>query len=167
MYSHGTELWVAALPELKARAFLSPQGIIRNSQFSPDGKWVAYSSNESGAVEIYVRPFPASTGGKWLVSNGGGRQARWRRDGKELFYVAPNGDMMSVDVKSTAGTLEASTPKVLFHPPILGGQGGGPTAAWRYDVSRDGQRFLINAATEEKTSTPVTVTTHWTELLKK
>jgi serine/threonine protein kinase/Tol biopolymer transport system component len=169
----GADLWALpdasgpATEERKPIPYLVTPFSETQAKFSPDGKWVAYSSNESGAVEIYVRPFPASTGGKWLVSNGGGRQARWRRDGKELFYVAPNGDMMSVDVKSTAGTLEASTPKVLFHPPILGGQGGGPTAAWRYDVSRDGQRFLINAATEEKTSTPVTVTTHWTELLKK
>ena len=169
----GADLWALpdasgpATEERKPIPYLVTPFSETQGKFSPDGKWVAYSSNESGAVEIYVRPFPASTGGKWLVSNGGGRQARWSRDGKELFYVAPNGDMMSVELKATATTFEASTPKVLFHPPILGGQGGGPTAAWRYDVSRDGQRFLINAATEEKNSTPLTVTTHWTELLKK
>ena len=74
---------------------------------------------------------------------------------------------MAVDVKATGASFEAGAPKTLFHPQILGGQGGGPANAWRYAVSRDGQRFLINTATDEKNSTPVTVTTQWTELLKK
>ena len=137
------------------------------AKFSPDGKWVAYSSNESGTVEVYVRPFPASSGGKWLVSNGGGRQVRWRPDGKELFYVAPGGALMAAEVHVTATTFEVGAPKLLFRPQLLGGLGGGPSTLWRYDISKDGQRFLINTAGDDKSSTPITVTTQWTELLKK
>jgi serine/threonine protein kinase/dipeptidyl aminopeptidase/acylaminoacyl peptidase len=137
------------------------------AKFSPDGKWVAYSSNETGTVELYVRPFPASSTGKWLVSNGGGRQVRWRPDGKELFYVAPGGALMAAEVHTTTSTFEVGVPKVLFRPQILGGLGGGPSIARRFDVSKDGQRFLINTAGDDKSSTPITVTTQWTELLKK
>jgi serine/threonine protein kinase len=169
----GVDLW--ALPdangpvgqERKAVPYLVTPFNEVQAKFSPDVKWVAYSSNETGAFEVYVRPFPASSGGKWLVSNGGGRQVRWRPDGKELFYVAPGGALMAAEVHSTASTFEVGAPKVLFRPQILGGLGGGPSIAWRFDVSKNGQRFLINAAGDDKSSTPITITTQWTELLKK
>jgi Tol biopolymer transport system component len=135
--------------------------------FSPDGKWVAYSSNESGTQEVYVRPFPASSGGKWLVSNSGGNQARWRSDGKELFYIGPSGVLMAADVRVSGSALEIGTPKMLFHTEILGGLGSGANTAWRYAVSKDGQRFLINSTMEQTTSSPITVVTNWTEGLKK
>jgi Tol biopolymer transport system component len=70
-----------------------------NGQFSPDGRWFAYTSTESGRTEVYVQTFPVS-GGKWLVSTGGGSQPRWRRDGKELFYIAPDKQLMSVKVNA-------------------------------------------------------------------
>jgi hypothetical protein len=83
---------------------------------------VAYSSNESGKFEIYVRPFPASPeNGKWLVSSGGGYQPLWNRNGKELFYLAPDGKAMSMEIDTTA-SLRSGTPKPLFTAPILGGR---------------------------------------------
>jgi hypothetical protein len=137
------------------------------AKFSPDGKWVAYSSNESGTEEVYVRPFPASSGGKVLVSNSGGSEARWRPDGKELFYVAPGGTLNAVEVHASGSTFEVDAPKPLFHTDILGGLGGGPAIAWRYAISKDGQRFLINSAMDQSTSAPVTVDINWTASLKK
>ena len=96
------ELWALpdasgpAAEERKPVPYLVTAFNERQAQFSPDGKWVAYSSTESGNVEVYVRPFPASSGGKWLVSNGGGNQPRWRPDGKELFYITPGSELMAV-----------------------------------------------------------------------
>ena len=137
------------------------------ARFSPDGKWVAYSSNESGTTEVYARPFPASSGGKWLVSNGGGNEVTWRPDGKELFYIAPSGALMAVEVRATGSALEVGAPKQLFRTQILGGLGSGTNTAWRYAVSKDGQRFLMNAAIEQTASVPITVVTNWTASLKK
>jgi eukaryotic-like serine/threonine-protein kinase len=88
------ELWYLALPDFQAKPYLQPKWIVRNAQFSPDGKWVAYSSNETGNWEVYVSSFPNGTS-KWQVSRGGG-EPRWRRDGKELFYLSAEGKMMAV-----------------------------------------------------------------------
>jgi eukaryotic-like serine/threonine-protein kinase len=137
------------------------------AKFSPDSKWVAYTSNESGTAEVYVRPFPASSGGKWLVSTGGGTEVTWRPDGKELFYLAPGGMLMAADVHASGSAFEVGAPKQLFRPQILGGLGGGPNSSWRYAVSRDGQRFLMNTALDQSVSAPVTVVTNWTADLKK
>ena len=84
LYTRGTDLWTVTLPELKSSLFLKAVSVLRNGQFSPDGRWVAYSSNETGKFEIYVTSFPEARG-KWLVSTGGGEQPRWRGDGRELF----------------------------------------------------------------------------------
>jgi Tol biopolymer transport system component len=131
------------------------------AQFSPDGHWVVYTSNESGTVEAYVQPFPISSGGKWPVSNGGGSQPRWSHDGKELFYFAPNETLMAVDFTASGGNVQLGIPKALFRAPVLGGNGGAPTTAWRWDVSKDGQRFLINTALEEEASSTITVLLNW------
>ncbi len=153
--------------ERKAVPYLATPFNELQAKFSPDGKWVAYASNESGAVEIYVRPFPASSGGKWLVSNGGGAEPSWRTDGKELFYIAPSGALMAADVKAGGSSFEVGAPKALFHTQILGGLGSGPASAWRYAVSKDGQKFLINSAVEQSASVPVTVVTNWTAAIKR
>jgi len=169
----GADLWALPDPsgpvasERKPIPYLVTTFNESQAKFSPDGKWVAYSSNETGTVEAYVRPFPSSSGGKWLVSNGGGRQVRWRPDGKELYFIAPGGALMAAEVHTTGSTFVASTPTVLFRPQILGGLGGAPTTLWRYDISKDGQRFLINTAGDEKSSAPITITTQWQELMKK
>jgi Tol biopolymer transport system component len=167
------ELWALpdasgpAAEERKPVPYLVTAFNERQAQFSPDGKWVAYSSTESGNVEVYVRPFPASTGGKWLVSNGGGNEPRWRPDGKELFYITPGSELMAAEVHATGAAFEVGAPKTLFKPQILGGLGGGAVSAWRYAVSKDGQRFLMNVAMEESAAVPVTVVTNWTAELKK
>jgi Tol biopolymer transport system component len=110
-------------------------------QFSPDGHWVAYASNESGLSEIYVIPFPATTtGGKWMVSGGGGVQPRWRRNGKELFYISPDWKMMAVNV-STSAAFHAGTPQPLFNTEMV--DTGIRTGPMSWDIAPDGNRFLI------------------------
>ena len=108
----------------------------RNGAISPDGRWLAYESNESGQEEIHVRPFPnVSDGGRWQVSAGGGTCPVWSPDGQELFYRDLNG-VMAVTVQSTP-TFSSGNPTKLFDGPYLTGVGGS------YDVSRDGRRFLM------------------------
>ncbi len=148
--------------ERKPVPFLQTKADERDAQFSPDGHWVVYSSNESGNWEVYVIGFraPGSAGaaeGKWQVSTGGGREPRWRRDGKQLFYLAPDNKLMSIDVKP-GPAFEARPPKVLFqaHPPE-------PIAAedlYTYDVSPDGQRFLVETEVETNAS-PISIILNW------
>jgi Tol biopolymer transport system component len=130
-------------------------------QFSPDGRWMAYVSDESGRWEIYLQPIPA-TGGKWLVSNAGGTQPRWRRDGKELFYLSSELKIMAVEV-NLAKTPELSAPRALFPVRIV--QNGIGTD--EFVVSPDGQRFLATAATTSTVAQPLTVVLNWQEDARK
>jgi hypothetical protein len=106
-----------------------------------------------------VQPFPGP-GGKWQVSTAGGLHPRWRRDGKELFYVAPDGKIMSVEVRADT-VFETGTPQALFAA-LLKNMPGPP-----YDVSSDGQRFLLNRPIGEESSPPITLVQNWTALLKR
>ena len=125
-------------------------------QFSPDGHWVAYTSNESGLSEIYVIPFPPSpSGGRWLVSKGGGVMPRWRRDGKELFYISPDSQMMAVDV-STNPVFQSGNPHALFQTDIV--DTGIRTGPMSWDIAPDG-RFLI--ISETSTDAFITVVLNW------
>jgi WD40-like Beta Propeller Repeat len=124
-------------------------------QFSPDGKWIVYASNESGRYEIYVESFPTGAG-RWQVSTTGGTQPRWRRDGKEIFYLAADGKLMAAAVQS--GAFQAQTPVALFQTP-LGGAGAGISR--QYEASANGQRFLINMPVSLTASTPITVVLNW------
>jgi len=109
----------------------------RNAQFSPDGKWVAYQSNESGRDEVYIQAFP-STGAKWQVSNNQGTQPRWRGDSRELFFMSETTQRMWVaGIRASAGRVEIETPQPLF--PVL----GFPGPSYVYDVTPDGQRFVV------------------------
>jgi len=127
-------------------------------QFSPDGRWAAYASDESQRNEIYVAPYPGP-GAKKQISSAGGDQPIWRRDGKEIFYVAPNGQMMAAEVSSKGGSLEVGAVRALFGPiPPLLGSG--------YDVSADGQRFLVRTEAVQSDE-PLTLVRNWTALLKK
>jgi len=136
-------------------------------QFSPDGHWVAYSSDAPGTTEIYVRSFPAGNG-TFQISTAGGVQPRWRRkDGKELFYIAADGKLMAVDVK-IGPKFEFGTPKALFDSRIRGG--GNISTSFRYDVAADGKRFLIITSgdpTDAAASAPITVVLNWTAGLKR
>ena len=95
-----------------------------HGQVSPDSRWIAYDSNESGRAEVYVRPFPPGSGrsGKWLVSSNGGFQPRWRGDGGELFYLSADRRMMAVDVKLVP-RFEPGTPRALFSTPVINATG--------------------------------------------
>lgn len=127
--------------------------------FSPNGRWVAYQSNESGRDEIYVTPFPGA-GGKWEVSAGGGIQPIWSADGKELFYLSTDDRIMAFDVRERDSTIEFGTPQPLFQAPVFAAPG------WRYDAAADGQRFLVLVSKEEGPA-PVTLVVHWSADLKK
>ncbi len=128
------------------------------AQLSPDGRWVAYQTNESGRFEIVVQPFP-DAGGKWQVSTGGGVAPRWRADGKEIYFLAPDATMMAVPVTASGPTFEAGTPVALFSTRIVGG-GSVTTNRPQYVVARDG-RFLINQPVELSTATPITLILNW------
>ena len=112
----------------------------RNGIVSPDGRWLAYESNSSGSFEIYVRPFPNVGDGQWQVSTAGGRQPLWARSGKELFYVGADGALLRVPVEASGATWNAGTPMKLLDGRYYTGTG---TSGRTYDVSPDGQRFLM------------------------
>jgi len=163
LYTQDTDLWFVTLPELKSSLFLKAPSVLRNGQFSPDGKWVAYSSNESGKWEIYVTSFPEPRG-KWQVSAGGGEQPRWRGDGKELFYISSDGKIMAAPV-TTGANFDASTPVALFQ--VTPRQPVPIYDLFVYDVSRDGQRFLINTELKQAGSAPMSIVLNWTAKLNK
>ena len=131
----------------------------RDAQFSPDGKWIAYQSNELGRFEIYIQPFPGP-GSKLQVSTNGGAQVRWGPNGKELFYIALDARLMAVPIRlaSNPQTAEPGSPTPLFATRVGGALQG--TFMQQYDVSSDGQRFLMNTITEEAAS-PITVILNW------
>jgi serine/threonine protein kinase len=131
----------------------------RDAQFSPDGKWIAYQSNESGRFEVYVQPFPGP-GGKTQVSIDGGAQPRWQRDGRELFYMTLDGQLQSVSMRfDSNGTIQAGSPVRLFQTHVGAVVQGGSSQA--YVVSRDGQRFLVNTVAEVASSSPITMILNW------
>jgi Tol biopolymer transport system component len=140
------------------RPFLSTPFTEQQGQFSPDGRWVAYQSNESGQFEIYVRPFPGP-GGQWQVSTTGGISPRWRHDGKELYYLSPAGQLMAAAVAASAKTFASEAPVVLFNAPVVNGGTPGDFRP-QYDVAADG-RFLINTIVDQ-TVAPITLLLHWT-----
>lgn len=126
-------------------------------QFSPDGHWLAYTSNESGQAEIYVVPFPRTPGAKWLVSRGGGVQPRWNRNGTELFYISSDSRMMSVEV-TTKPAFQSGTPRPLFQTDIA--DTGIRTGPMSWDLAPDGKRFLIITPASSEASS-LTVILNW------
>ena len=160
------DLWSLTMEgEHKATVFLQTEFQEFRGRLSPDGRWLAYVSNPSGQVEIYVRPFPASPDrtGQWLVSNGGGVLPLWRRDGKELFYRGPGGAVMVVDVTPGA-VFKSGQAKQLFQVQATNVNGLG----YNWDVSADGQRFLINTTGGENAAQePITLVLNWTAGLRK
>ena len=159
------DLWTLPLQgDRKPTPFLRTEFNESSGQFSPDGHWVAYTSDESGSDEIYVREFSSGSSqrsgddmGKWLISKGGGTFPRWRGDGKELFYVASGGKLTSVDI-SAKPVFAAGAPKPLFQlpPGFIGGE-----------VTTDGKRFLVGVPVGQSASVPFTVVLNWQTSLKK
>lgn len=127
---------------------------------SPDGKWLAYVENDSGRNTIYAVPFPRGSG-KWLISPNGGSDLHWRRDGKELFYLSPDGQIMSAQIIEQGATLADGKVQPLFHANM----GSSPGRFW--DVTPDGQKFLVVSPVEQKGSQPLTLVVNWPALLKK
>jgi Tol biopolymer transport system component len=142
----------------KPFVFLNGSYEEQDGQFSPDGRWIAYQSTESGRHEIYVRPFPGP-GGQWQASAAGGIWPRWRADGRELYYIAPDAKLMAVPIVAKETTIEPGAPAVLFQTRIYGG-GTEIYQRMQYDVAPDG-RFLINAPTEDSTTSPITLLLNW------
>jgi serine/threonine protein kinase len=158
------DLWVMPMASGQMpQSFLDTTANEIQGQFSPDARWIAYASNESGSYQVYVRRFPGA-GGKWEVSTDGGAQPRWRRDGKELFYLAPDGKLMAADVKATETAFATSTPHVLFNTGITASS---VDRRNQYVVSRDGQRFLVNISVEDENPAPITVVLNWQAPAKK
>lgn len=164
------DLWIlpadGSAPDRKPLSFLRTDFAERYGRFSPDSRWVAYESNQSGKLEIYVLPFdesnPGSSAGAGLnqVSKDGGALPHWSGDCKELFYAAPDGYLMSVDVTVKGGAFQPGTPQRLFKLP-----------AGSWDVSADGRKFLIAAPASSPGAAPASqpfhVVMNWTELLKR
>ncbi len=158
----GADLFILPLSgDRKPIPFLNTQFNEIAGHFSPDGRWVAYYSNESGRYEVYVASFPGP-GGKWQISTAGGKSARWRRDGTELFFLNPDNKLMVAEVKGKGSSLEVGAVKPLFQT-----RAASPNYQYPYDVSADGQSFLINTLPEQTASEPITVVVNWTEGLKK
>lgn len=137
----------------------------QQGRFSPDGRWVAYVSDESGRSQVYAQAFRQQAGatGKWQVSAAGGTQPRWRRDGKELFYLTEDRKLMAVPIAGTS-TLETGAPKALFD---FCGTAVQVRETQQYDVSIDGQRFLLICNAEAVKSEPLTVVLNWTAEQRK
>jgi serine/threonine protein kinase len=156
----GTDLWVLPLMEnARPFPFLTTNSAEVWGQFSPDSRWVAYQSFESGQWEVYIRPFPGP-GGQWPVSTSGGAYPRWSSDGKELYYLDPTGKLMAAPIAAKADSPEVGTPVVLFQTRILGGGVNTVGRNHQYDVAPNG-RFLINVLTDEAAISPLTILLNW------
>jgi len=164
MFRKGNELWYFSWPEIVAKPLLQAKWTVRNAQFSPDGRWIAYASNETGNMEIYVSTFPSGNG-KWQVSSAGGQEPRWRQDGKELFYLSAEGKMMAVAVTPGAG-FKAGSPVALFQTTHRR-QSISAQDRFSYDVSGDGQRFLINTKLDEANVAPLSIHLNWASEMER
>jgi eukaryotic-like serine/threonine-protein kinase len=144
-------------PVLVARPL---SGYPDQAQFSPDGRWIAFHANDSGRSEVYVVPFPP-TGDKWQISTAGGGQPTWRRDGRELYLLAPDATPMAVDIRPAA-KLEWGEPRPLFKTPLSVGYN-----VEQYAPAPDGKRFLFQVPNLQGSKAPFAVILNWTSLLKK
>jgi len=159
------DLWVLSATDkpIKWESFLQTPANESRGMFSPNGRWIAYESDESGKKEIYVQTFPAS-GAKWQISVSGGSQPHWRRDGKELFFLGGDRKVTAVEVNIDAPGFVHGAPRALFETRISKGD---ERPGNQYVVSADGQHFLVNTVAEEGAYTPINVVLNWTATLKK
>jgi Tol biopolymer transport system component len=156
----GRDLWAldmtVSAPEPRVVANTSADELL--AQFSPDGRWVAYQTNESGRFQVVVQPFP-DEGGRWQVSTAGGVAPRWRADGKELYFLAPDATLMAAPVTAAGATFVAGPPVGLFPTRIVEG-GTITTGRPQYAVAADG-RFLINQPAADAAAPPITLILNW------
>jgi len=154
------DIWVYSAADRNATPFLQTPFGEAQPQFSPDGRWIAYASDESGEYQIYVQSFPPGAG-KYQVSRNGGTSPRWRRDGKELYYLVADSKLMAVRVK-TGPKPEFSPPEALFTTRLTP-----QVNILRYDAAPDGRRFLLNTAGGDSTAeSPITVVLSWQTAVK-
>ncbi len=147
------DLWTYSAADGKATPFLQSASNEILGRFSPDGHWIAYVSNESGKEEVYVVPFPGP-GGKWQISTAGGRAPLWTRGGGEIVYQAPGDEIMAVEVRA-APTFQAGIPKALFKTSLR------PPPGAQFDVTPDGERFLVNLRPGDQVPDPMTLVQNW------
>lgn len=153
--------------ERKPQPFLQTKFVELHGRFSPDGRWVAYASNETGQFQVYVQSFPQS-GSKWPISLNGGSQPRWRGDGRELYYFTPERKLMAVEVNGESATFQVGPPRPLFEFRV-GGAGidlGFPGSGY-YTAARDGKRFLVSASSEVPERQQITVILNWSANLNR
>jgi Tol biopolymer transport system component len=165
------DVWVVPLDgERKPIPFLHTEFNEGQGRFSPNARWVAYQSDESGRYEVYVRPFsPDSSAGKVLVSRGGGSEPHWRKDGKEIVYRTSDGTLFAVDVTTNSG-FEVGAPKRLFKSPALDPQGRATQVARltiNWDMTPNADRFLVAFPVQEGLQTPFTAVINWHALLQE
>jgi Tol biopolymer transport system component len=155
------DLWVLPLTDdPKPFPFVNTRFNEASGQFSPDGRWIAYSSNETGRDEVYVAPFQ-KPGGKLPISTAGGGSPRWRQDGKEIFYVAGDDTLMAAALREGESGIEVGDARPLFQTRFRNN-------TFPYAVTADGQRFLVNRSTDEvATAAPITLVVNWPATLKK
>lgn len=151
------DLWMLGGNDTVARPFLQTPANEMQPQVSPDGRWIAYASDETGSWEVYVQSFP-TPGQKRTLSIGGGAQPEWRRDGRELYYLALDGTLMAIDVK-TGATFEAARPRPLFPLPVAGDV---ISLRNQYVVIGNGERFIVDATAERD---PIHIVVNWTALV--
>jgi serine/threonine-protein kinase len=156
------DIWVLRLSDRQVQAFLRTPAFEGAPQFSPDGRWLAYVSDESGRFEIYVQPYPGP-GGKYQISTAGGNEPVWNPNGRELFYRS-GGKMMAVDI-TTQPSFSAGKARMLFDGPYLSIS----TTIPSYDVSPDGRRFLMLKSVDQEQTAPtqINVVQNWFEELKQ
>lgn len=149
----------------KPAAFATAERTPGYARFSPDGRWLLYevSPNELGRAQLFVVPYPGP-GGKWQLAAEGGQRARWRADGKEIFFLSNNNQLMSAAVSGNASTFNAEAPRPLFDLQART-TGYGRFGSYNYDVTADGQRVLVNQTTSPDGGPPPTVTTNWPALM--
>jgi Tol biopolymer transport system component len=160
------DVWLLSLADHKEYPLLNSAADEREPQLSHDGHWLAYSSDESGSYEIYVRSFSSdgkAGDDKRRLSTNGGTQPHWRADGRELFYLSTNGEMTSVPVKALGTDIEVGQPVPLFKARTLSRYG----ISHDYDVTADGQRFLIGTMVGDTSAPPPSVIVNWAAGLKQ
>lgn len=159
----GVDIWALALDGLKPLRITETAAAEDEPALSPDGRWLAYMSPESGRPEIYVRPFPPKPGNRTTrISTNGGHQPKWRGDGRELFFLTPAGAMMAVDIGGAAAAMEPATPHALFQTGI-----NVNAIVDQYAVTADGQKFLVITPSGDATESPITVVVNWTAGLRR
>jgi eukaryotic-like serine/threonine-protein kinase len=155
------DLWIKPRdPQQQPYPFLATPFDENYATFSPDGRWLAYASNESGRSEIYATSFPSGEG-KWQISTSGGMFPRWRRDGKEIVYLSTDNTLMSVSINGTGSALEVPAADMLFQVNVAPGPGD------PFDLTPDGQRFIVNTALPAAAPPSIVVLYNWPELINK